>query len=233
MHPKSYVPIPCGRADSHMLICSEPVSCAWDEVWEVHPELAHCAQEGQGHKGIPAVLLSSNTCTHFQSRNWHRTYMSLVSCDKNIQWAQVQHWHYFRHSEIKKCIIQVLSTQGQTCQLNAHLLITEETWEGISWSAPPTQQARTAFHSRDTQGILHLNVNLGTRYTWIWQSCVDGSIQGRQKQPCKVEGLGNKTAQRKNKEEEVLEKTATCKDAWNCEQRAVSSDRYVMFHLSC
>lgn len=46
----------------------------------------------------------------------------------------------------------------------------------------PPQQARTAFHSLDTQGIFHLNVNLGTWYTWIWQSCVDGSIQGRQKQ---------------------------------------------------
>lgn len=51
------------------------------------------------------------------------------------QWAEMQHLHYFRHLEIKNFIIQILLARGQMCQLNAHLLVTEETWEATSQSA--------------------------------------------------------------------------------------------------
>lgn len=51
------------------------------------------------------------------------------------QWEEMQHLHYFRHLEIKNFIIQILLAQGQICQLNAHLLVTEEIWEATSQNA--------------------------------------------------------------------------------------------------
>lgn len=128
--------IPCVQAHSHILICSEPASFAWDEVCEVHPEIAPWAQDGQGHRGIPACSCPQ-ICTPIL-KGASGTGHTCPWCPVTkilTQWAEMQHLHYFRHLEIKNFIIQILLAWGQICQLNAHLLVTEETWEATSQSA--------------------------------------------------------------------------------------------------
>lgn len=71
--------------------------------------------------------------------------MPSMSCDKKCSHSE-QRCNTDIILEIKNCITQIVLTQGQICQFNTHLLVTEETSEANSPSA--AHHSRTELLSR-------------------------------------------------------------------------------------